>query len=407
MRLLFLSPQPFFQERGTPIAVRLALEVLTERIGQGQIERLDLLCYGEGQVVSVPGVNIVRIYQPNFLRGIGPGVSLKKLLCDVIFLFTALGLVWRSRKTQYDLVHAVEESVFIAWLIKSIWKIPYIYDMDSSLAMQLTEKWYVLRPLQPIFNALERLAVRGSRAVVPVCDALAAIAERHGSKFTSVLSDISLLKPQIESSNFVVKAELKLAAQAHIVMYIGNLEPYQGIDLLLEAFAISCAREASAHLVIVGGQAQHIAAYARKVSASGIESRVHFLGARPVDQLDRYIMQADILVSPRVRGNNTPMKVYSYLHSGRAILATKLFTHTQVLTPELAELCEPDAQSIAAGLLKLLGDPAYRETLGSTARRFAEEHFTFEVFRRKLHSIYERIGFQAGTSYLGLAANKR
>ena len=30
---------------------------------------------------------------------------------------------------------------------------------------------------------------------------------------------------------------------------------------------------------------------------------------------------ADVLVSPRIRGNNTPMKIYSYLESGKAILA--------------------------------------------------------------------------------------
>ena len=54
------------------------------------------------------------------------------------------------------------------------------------------------------------------------------------------------------------------------------------------------------------------------------------------------LAQADVLVSPRTRGNNTPMKIYSYLDAGRAVLATDLPTHTQVLTPECARLAPAD-----------------------------------------------------------------
>ena len=43
------------------------------------------------------------------------------------------------------------------------------------------------------------------------------------------------------------------------------------------------------------------------------------------------LLAADVLVSPRLKGLNTPMKIYSYLDSGSAVLATRLRTHTQVL----------------------------------------------------------------------------
>lgn len=69
---------------------------------------------------------------------------------------------------------------------------------------------------------------------------------------------------------------------------------------------------------------------------------MHFLGAQPVALLSAvYLAQADILVSPRSKGSNTPMKLYSYLASGKPILATNLWTHTQVLTAASAVLTEP------------------------------------------------------------------
>ena len=46
-----------------------------------------------------------------------------------------------ASKKKYNLVHAVEESVFMALLLKLLFQIPYLYDMDSSLAQQMVEKY--------------------------------------------------------------------------------------------------------------------------------------------------------------------------------------------------------------------------------------------------------------------------
>lgn len=102
----------------------------------------------------------------------------------------AIKLVIANRKTPYTLVHAVEESVFIALFLKAVYGIPYIYDMDSSLALQVTEKWKLLKPLYPVLSVFEKLAVKYSLAVAPVCDSLGIIAEKYGAKSMVVLRDI-------------------------------------------------------------------------------------------------------------------------------------------------------------------------------------------------------------------------
>jgi glycosyltransferase involved in cell wall biosynthesis len=238
VKILFLAPQPFYQDRGTPIAVRLALEVLARSEGH----HVDLLCYAEGADVSIPNVALHRVGVPG-ISGVGPGISLKKLICDVAFAVRACRMVWRARREPYALVHAVEESVFIALFIKWFANVPYVYDMDSSLALQVTEKWWLLKPLASVLEFFERRAVKESVAVVPVCDALAVIATRHGATEAQVLSDISLLNlEQGTPENVDLRAEGRIPPEDLVALYIGNLESYQGIDLLIEGFATVSAR---------------------------------------------------------------------------------------------------------------------------------------------------------------------
>ncbi len=395
MKVLFLAPQPFFQERGTPIAVRLALEVMAKRKG----DEIDLLTYHEGADVQIEGVRVNRIpvsawLSKHWLHNIGPGISFRKLACDFIFLFAALRLVCNAKGNQYNLVHAVEESVFVAALIRCLFGIPYIYDMDSSIALQLAEKWWLLKPLSPLLSLMEKLAVRFSTAVVPVCDSLAIIAKGHGARSTTVLSDISLLGVGGASdgqSEINLRKEAGLGEKDILLLYIGNLESYQGIDLMIDAFGKIASEHNNAHLVIIGGRKEHISAYNIKAEALGIASQVHLLGPRSVSSLNDYLCQADILVSPRTQGNNTPMKIYSYLHSGVPVLATRLYTHTQVLNDEVAKLAEPKREPFAKAMSELVGDSEQRARIGKAAHDLAERKYTFEQFKKTLNAIYDSL----------------
>jgi len=191
-----------------------------------------------------------------------------------------------------------------------------------------------------------------------------------------------------------LRSEAGLGSAETVALYIGNLENYQGIDLLLEGFARIAAECPLAHVVIIGGRSVHIAEYQSKARSAGLSQRVHFLGPRPVESLNWYLTQADILISPRTKGNNTPMKIYSYLHSGVPVVATALPTHTQVLTPEVALLAAPQADSFGLAMRALFLDPALRARIGSAARALAQRKYTFEHFRNTLNQIYDRVAKQ-------------
>lgn len=184
MRILVLAPQPFYSERGTPIAVKLMLESMSKR-GHS----VDILTYAEGKNIEIENLTIRRIYQPKFTYGIRPGFSWKKIICDFFMIVEALRL---SLFNKYDYLHAVEESVFIALVLKWILGIPYVYDMDSSLPHQLCEKYGWLKPFLPVAYFFEGLAVKNSTMTIPVCRSLASLIHKHNPRKVFILTDIAI-----------------------------------------------------------------------------------------------------------------------------------------------------------------------------------------------------------------------
>ena len=378
MKILLLAPHPFYQARGTPIAVRTVLEFLSERG-----DTVDVLTYAEGSEVSIPNCTVHRIPRVPGLQGIRPGFSVKKVLSDILMVGSCLRLV---RRTRYDLIHAVEESAFIAAAMRALTGVPYVYDMDSSLAEQLVDAYPPLRFAFSALRRMEAVAIRRSSGVLAVCAALEDVALAHApGQLVGRVEDTTLLtgpKPAGGNGRGLPPSDGPMA------MYVGNLEPYQGIDLLLEGFRHTLSRVPQAKLVIVGGRDAEIAHYRDRAERLGIDGSVVFAGPQPIDMLPDLLRQADVLVSPRLKGLNTPMKIYSYLDSGSAVLATRLRTHTQVLDDGMAYLVEPEPHALGHGLAELMADPELRARLASTAKAYVQREHTPQAARRKLEAFY-------------------
>jgi glycosyltransferase involved in cell wall biosynthesis len=276
----------------------------------------------------------------------------------------------------------------MAMVVKKIFKIPYIYDMDSCMSLQLVDKFPSLQLIRRLMEWLEKRAVMGSCGVVAVCQALADIARRFApDKFIAVIEDITLLSSDRQGNDSLRE---RLGITGLMVMYVGNLEKYQGIDLLVESFQEALSQNNELNLVIIGGNPDDILFYQQRAEQLGIHKNIFFCGPRPVELLGYYLRQADILVSPRTQGNNTPMKIYSYLDSGTAVLATRLPTHTQVLDDTIACLVKPEVQDMTAGLVTLANTPGLRHELGSNARVRVKEEYSLPAFQRKIAAFYSK-----------------
>lgn len=72
--MLVVAPQPFYEDRGTPIAVRQALRALSQ-LGYA----IDVLTYPVGQSPAIPGVTYHRVANPLRLRAVPIGFSARKV----------------------------------------------------------------------------------------------------------------------------------------------------------------------------------------------------------------------------------------------------------------------------------------------------------------------------------------
>ena len=162
MKVLMIAPEPFFTPRGTPFSV-----YYRTLVAAGQGVRIDLLTYGQGADVAIPGVRIVRIPRFSWLGPVPVGPSFQKLFLDIWMVLWTIMLLLRHR---YAVVHAHEESVFWCRYLKPLFGFKLAYDMHSSLPQQLTNfRFSNSELLIRIFAALERSALAHSDAVITIC----------------------------------------------------------------------------------------------------------------------------------------------------------------------------------------------------------------------------------------------
>ncbi|MEE9405405.1 MAG: glycosyltransferase family 4 protein [Algisphaera sp.] len=391
MKILVIAPHNYYVDRGTPIDLDILLRALSARG-----DEVHAAVYDGGEERTYPNVTVHRPGAPASLHNLGPGFSLKKLRADRHLFRLARRLV---KELKPDVVHAGEEAVFMAIHFKFWNKIPYIYDMDSSIAQQMVEKKPVLKPLAGVFNVFEAKAIRGALACAPVCHALADLAKARGAKHHETLHDISQLAAPNRAPTGFLNEQLGIPRERPILMYVGNLEAYQGVGLLLEGFAAARAADDAApiDLVVAGGTDEDIADYKQRSEALGVGDAAHFLGRWPADRLDELLAEADVLTAPRTRGINTPQKIFPYMHSGRAVLLTRLPTHTQIVDDTVCCLADPTPEAFAAAINALAADPQRSRQLGAAGRGFVEAEHIFSAHQRRVNRLYDHVQQQIET----------
>jgi glycosyltransferase involved in cell wall biosynthesis len=173
------------------------------------------------------------------------------------------------------------------------------------------------------------------------------------------------------------------------ILYAGTFEHYQGIDILVQAFARVHAVRPEVRLLLVGGTAQQVAAVQANIKSLGIAEAVQVAGRVSKSLAMRLTSQAQVLVSPRVHGTNTPLKIYEQLASGKPLVATRIWSHTQVLNDSVCFLVEATPESMGDGLLRALSDPAAAQQMAAQARVLYEREYSRPVYERKIRRLLE------------------
>ena len=382
-----LAPEPFFEPRGTPFSEYHRIKALGE-LGH----HVDLVTYPIGRDVELPNLRIFRSLRPPFVHKVRIGPSITKVVLDALMLLT---IARRVASQRYDAIHSHEEMGLVGvWLAKWL-RIPHLYDMHSSLPQQLSNfKYSKSSLLRSVFTWAEDQMVHKSDVVITICQELQDTVTGMGVAERSLLIE-NVMGGDVDDppsrSPEAVRAAWSIPVGAPLALYTGTFEAYQGVDMLIDAVAILAKQRPDARVLVVGGEPAQVEQAKARAQSAGASAVMIFAGQQPAKEIPGFVQAADLLVSPRIRGTNTPLKIYSYLRSGKPIVATNLLTHTQVLTPEIARLVEPMPEPFAAAILELLERPDERARLSGAARIVAQEKYSRESYLRRTAQAYDRL----------------
>jgi glycosyltransferase involved in cell wall biosynthesis len=306
-------------------------------------------------------------------------------------------------KNRYDFVHAHEEAIFFCRFLKPIFRFKLLYDMHSSLPQQLinfnfTKSKFFIK----LFEKLEILSLRGSDFIITVCPSLAEHFNmlipdqgKHIMIENFLFEPVKLIPKYCVSNSKAsyisdsTKSPLNFPEGKRFIVYAGTLEPYQGIDILIEAFKRVVLEIREASLIIVGGSRSQIESYSALAKAFGLDSNICFTGQVTQNLAKHFIKLADALVSPRSEGTNTPMKIYEFLSTGKPLIATNIYSHTQVLNNDIAFLVNPVPEDMARGIIEALKPNGKSLEITANAKSYYKQKYSRSIYKKKMQQILE------------------
>jgi glycosyltransferase involved in cell wall biosynthesis len=381
--VLVLAPTPFFADRGCHVRI---LEEARAVIPCGV--ELRLVTYHIGR--DVPGFPIDRIPKVPWYGKLGAGPSWHKPYLDLLLLLKALRV---ARVFKPHLIHAhIHEGAFIGALLKKLIRVPLLFDCQGSLTAEITDHGFV-RPgslLQRSFAMLERWINHNADFIVTSSGPTTELLVRDGVPRDRVRPlmdgvDTKVFAPPAREAVRALRERLGVPGDRPVVGYLGLLNSYQGVDLLLEAAALLKGQGAKLHFLIMGFPE---GGYREKAEAMGLTGDVTFTGRVPYDQAPLYLSAGDIAVSPKISLTEANGKLFNYMACGLPSVVFDTPVNREILGDAALYAKYGDAVELAGAIGRLAGDRELREELGHRGRARAESEHSWDARGRELVQLY-------------------
>lgn len=382
-KILFISPQPFFQWRGSPIRVNFNILALTE-LGYN----VDLLTLPIGENKEFENGRVIRVANPMSIQNVPIGPSLSKIFFDVLLFYKGLRL---CMKNNYTIIHGVEEAGMIAVVLARLFKAKSIFEKHSDPFSY--KKGFLKNSLLTLYAQVEKLTVRLCDAVIGTGKGLVGQVDKMGYKTRAFhIFDIpsSLAEPLAEKvdqmRNKLVKEEGEI-----LVTFVGSFALYQGVELMFATIPKVVQKNEHIRFIIIGGTDDEIAQKQAVLKQQHVDTAVTFSGKVSPDALPEYLYASDILLSPRISGVNTPLKILDYMKAAKPIMATDVPSHRLLLDEATAVFAKPVPEQLAVALNRLAGDEKKRRQMGAAGRNLYETKYNFDNYRHQLAKCYEYV----------------
>jgi glycosyltransferase involved in cell wall biosynthesis len=379
-----VAPTPYFADRGCHVRIYEEARALRAR---GHDVRL--VTYPLGR--DLPGIPTYRTMGVPGYNKLAAGPSIYKPLLDLLLLQKS----WQvARRFQPDLLHAhLHEGVCVGALLKRWLRLPLLFDCQGSLSTELIDHGLFAQ------GSLPHRLCRWFEGILNRCADRIITSSSAGARDFATQWGIGpeRVAPLIDGVNTdefrpldrtAMRAAAGLPMHEPIVAYLGLLNRYQGLDLLLEAVRLLAGARVAAHFLIMGFPD---AAYRQRAEELGIADRITFTGRVDYAQAPQLLSAADCAVSPKISLTEANGKLFNYLACGLPTVVFETPVNREILGEDGVYAAFGDATALAMAIRQLLADP---ERLADLARRSRERAVTEHAWATRgaqLEAIYSRM----------------
>ena len=386
--MLVVAPTPFFGDRGCHVRIYEEVRGLTALGIQSHV-----VTYPTGR--DLPDVRIERARALPGVRARPLGPSLARPVLDLGVLLTAHGVI---RRVRPDLIHGhLHEGIAIGAALRAWHRVPLVADLQGSLTAELVyhgsfghdgamaavtryvERWLVHRP--------DRIVTSSTHGVVLLT------AQGVDRARMSVLPDgvdLDAFRPQPPDPALVSQLGLE---RKRVVVFLGVLTAYQGVDLLLDVVPVVAQAQPDVHFLILGYPNEE--RYRQLVRERGLDGVVSVPGRIPYAEAARWLCLGEVAVSLKRSLTEANGKLLNYMACGLPVVASDTPVNRELLGDDGAYTPVDDADATAVRILELLADRNRGRAVGGALRRRAERLFAWPVLTARLADIYRETLAQA------------
>lgn len=384
LRILMLAPTPYFADRGCHVRIYEEARALRE-LGQD----VRIVTYHLGR--DMPGIPTFRIPPIPWYGKLSAGPSWHKPYLDILLFFTALR---QARRSRPDIIHAhLHEGAFIGLLLKKILSVPMVFDCQGSLVAEMIDHGFIRRSslLFRLFGFLEKYINR--RADFIITSSGPGAGTLRGDR--GIDSDrVLTLMDGVNSRDFrplpreEARRALNLPQDGVIAVFLGILNRYQGVDLLLEAIRLLREQGSKVHFLIMGFPEE---GYRRMAETYGIEGSVTFTGRIDYAQAPLYLSAGDIALSPKISRTEANGKLFNYMACGLPTVVFDTPVNREILGDAGVYAAYGDPADFAAKVENLAGDGALRERVAARMLEMAVTGHSWQARGGMLLDIYRSL----------------
>lgn len=391
LKILMLSPTMFFADYGAHVRIFEEVTIL-KKLGH----KVTILAYPNGR--DMPGIKTKRCWGVPFNYRVIVGSSRHKIYLDVLLAGMAL---WHVLWHRPDVIHAhLHEGGLIGWVLSKISGAPLVFDFQGSLTAEMIDHNF-LKPKNPFSKLLRWLETRIDHAadVVLTSSTHAAhlLVDNFGVTQNRVHPTPDCVNAEaFNAANFSqpkirqLKTELGLPLDKKIIVYLGVLTPYQGIDLLLEALQQLQQTRHDFHLLLMGYPG--VKTYQDKAAALGLTGHVTFTDRIFYEDAPRYLAVGDIATAPKISATEGSGKILNYMAMGLPTIAFSTPVSREFLGDGGIYAAEISSPALAAALNRALDlSKAERRRLGQYLRQRVIKSFSWQDAGEQIEAIYRAL----------------